>query len=76
MSLSIVPYSSILRHPTNNSVSKQVHQFAKAPRFQSVNPELYLNYSDVQMHSTSMIVIFQKDTLALDMEQSLISLEL
>lgn len=56
MSLSITPSDTIRKHPTNHSTSKEVHQFAKTPRFLANNPEYTLFYLDVQMHSTPTTV--------------------
>ncbi len=39
MSFSITPSDVIRKHPVNNSTSKEIHLFAKTPRFLSPNPE-------------------------------------
>lgn len=58
MSFSITPSDTIRNHPTNTSTSKQVHQFAKTPRFLSNNPEYAILYADVPMPFTATIVNF------------------
>lgn len=39
MSLSLTPSDVIRNHPINSSTSKEIHMFAKTPRFLSPNPE-------------------------------------